>query len=152
MRFTGILLPNQSETFGLLSQAVGNLLVGGDRSPASGHNHDVVAPPVFRFGETIGLPNAAADAVSYHSVADLCAGGDPKTVAVQAVFPAVDHNTAPGGGFSPLIEAPEQVVLFKRLGEYHGTFPSGRGLLYGNKHDGANRSLHSPQIDRIQTV
>ena len=87
----------------------------------------IFSPAVFRFRETVGLPNPAADTVAHHGVAHFGASGDPQPVEGQAVFPAVDHSIAPRGGFSPLIQAPEQMILFKRFGENHGGFPSGRG-------------------------
>lgn len=139
----GHLLSDEAELVRLLMETVGDFLVVGMGRAGAGDHDNIVAPLVGVLGEPVGFPDAAADAVSYHGMADFCAGGDTEAVVGKAVSPAIDNNTAPGGRLAPLVQTSEQMILFKRLGKDHGRIPSRIELVGGNKRMGrTDCSIH----------
>lgn len=108
----GRLLSDQTKLVRLLAKAAGDFPIIGIGRPRSGYHYDVVAPTVFGLREPISLPYPTADAIPNHCMANLGAGSDAQPVVGKSIFPTIDNNTASGGGFAPLVQTSEQMILF----------------------------------------
>ena len=72
--------------------------------------------------QAVQLPQAAADAVAHHGMAQLGGHSDPQAAHALSVLQAVNHHAAGDGGAAPAIDAAEVAVLFYRNSRVH-TFP-----------------------------
>lgn len=108
----GLLLSNETQLFKLGVETGFYFLELSIHSPMAGNDHDVVPQDIGRLRQAISLPDAAADAISYHGVAQLGAGGKPQAIIAQAILSAVDHKAPPRGTLALLVEAAEQMILF----------------------------------------
>ena len=116
-----LLLSDEPQLIHLFLKALGNLMIVCVYRPMPRYHHNVVAQQIGFLRQAISLPDAAADAVSYHGMTELCAGGQTKPVIGKPVFPAINHQAVTGSRFSLLVQPAEQVILFKGSCGNHGT-------------------------------
>lgn len=67
----------------------------------------------------VNVPQAAADAIAHHGMAQLRTDREPDPVFSRAAAAAVEHQVAVGGGAPLVIQAAKQVTLFQRFGKLH---------------------------------
>ena len=108
----GLLLSDEAQLLKLGQKTILNFPEVSLRGPVPCNNDNIIAQGIGRLRQAVSLPDAAADAISYHGVAELCTGGETEAVVVQAVFAAIDHKTPSGGTLALLVQASEQMILF----------------------------------------